>query len=74
MNKPEVFVRRGNLMLVSRAPSFFCQPIYFLFTSPALLGILATVKNVCGILNRMFDDWELLLLLDGNPTKVKTQS
>src|SRR6266853_734140 len=62
MNKPEVIVRCSNLTLISRTPSFFCQPIYFLFTSLALLGILAAAKNVCSSLNSTLNDRALLWL------------
>ena len=62
MNTPEVIIRRSDLMLVSRAPSLFCQPIYFLFSSLALLDILPTANNVGGSLNIASDDQKLLWL------------
>ena len=49
-------------MLVSGAPSLFRQLIYFLFSSLALLDILATANNVGGSLNIMSDDPKLLWL------------
>src|SRR5216683_5886918 len=62
MNKPEVIIRCSNLTLISRTLSFFCQLIYFLFTSLVLLSILAAVKNICSSLNSTLDDQALLWL------------
>jgi len=70
MSKPEVLVRRSNLTLVSRTSSFFCQPIYFLFTSLALLGILSVAKNVRSSLNSTLDDRTLLWLNSPDITDV----
>ncbi len=62
MNKPEVIIERSNLMLVSRAQSFFHQPIIFLFTSLVLLDIPATANNIGSSLNSTFDEQKLLWL------------